>query len=141
MSGFIAKQPNGLYCRFSCITDCPVKWNMTEEDYIIYCKNLVEDDARMTLKHKVHPFEDVKEYFLDMNMTNEEFEQFLKDVEKPVQEAIKMVEYKYEVNIGGGCATGTVIVPETATDDEIRLEIMSDLYDVNYERVEEVNNA
>lgn len=23
MAGFISKQPNGLYCRFSTVTDCP----------------------------------------------------------------------------------------------------------------------
>ena len=29
MAGFISKQPNGLYCRFSSVTDCPTAWNMT----------------------------------------------------------------------------------------------------------------
>lgn len=23
MAGFVSKQPNGLYCRFSTVTDCP----------------------------------------------------------------------------------------------------------------------
>lgn len=49
----------------------------------------------------------------------------------------KTVTYKYEVEIGGGCATGSVTVPEGCTDDDIRLAIMDDLYDVSYERVEE----
>ena len=26
MAGFISKQPNGLYCRFSSVTDCPTAW-------------------------------------------------------------------------------------------------------------------
>ena len=34
MAGFVSKQPNGLYCRFSTVTDCPTAWNMTREDYI-----------------------------------------------------------------------------------------------------------
>ena len=34
MGGFVSKQPNGLYCRFSSVTDCPTTWNMTREDYI-----------------------------------------------------------------------------------------------------------
>ena len=34
MAGFVSKQPNGLYCRFSTVTDCPTSWNMTREDYI-----------------------------------------------------------------------------------------------------------
>lgn len=45
-----------------------------------------------------------------------------------------MAQYTYEVNIGGGVATGSVIVPDNATDDEIRLAIMDDLYDVSYEK-------
>lgn len=49
----------------------------------------------------------------------------------------KTVTYKYEVEIGGGCATGSVIVHEGCTDDDIRLAIMDDLYDVSYERVDE----
>lgn len=44
------------------------------------------------------------------------------------------VWYDYEVNIGGGCATGSVMVSEDATDDEIRLAILDDLYDVSYRR-------
>lgn len=43
------------------------------------------------------------------------------------------VTYKYDVN----GYTGYVTVPECATDDDIRLAIMDDLYDVNYERVDE----
>ena len=33
MAGFISKQPNGLYCRFSSVTDCPTAWNMTKEEF------------------------------------------------------------------------------------------------------------
>lgn len=41
-------------------------------------------------------------------------------------------EIQYEVNVGSGCANGTVFVDEGATDEEIRLAIMDDLYDVDY---------
>lgn len=34
MGGFIAKQPNGKYCRFSSVVDCPTHINMTFEDYV-----------------------------------------------------------------------------------------------------------
>lgn len=44
------------------------------------------------------------------------------------------VWYKYEVNVGGGACDGSVFLPEDATDDEIRLAIMDDLYDVTYEK-------
>ena len=80
MAGFVAKQPNGLYCRFSSITDCPTDWNMTEEDYIELCKHKAEKEARDVLANLLYPFEMVKERFINNNMTNEEFEQFLKDV-------------------------------------------------------------
>ena len=48
----------------------------------------------------------------------------------------KSVWYDYEVNVGTGCATGSILVSEDATDDEIRLAIMNDLYDVSYHRQE-----
>lgn len=138
MGSFLAKQPNGLYCRFSSVVDCPTQWNMTQEAYVKYCKERAEEYANTVFKlGSVQPFSRVAELFRDINMTKEEFERFLKDVEKPATEVTKTVEYKYEVNIGGGCATGSVHVSETATDDEIRLAIMDDLYDVDYEKVEE----
>lgn len=34
MGAFISMQPNGLYCRFSGVVDCPTHWNMTREDYL-----------------------------------------------------------------------------------------------------------
>ena len=46
-------------------------------------------------------------------------------------------QIKYEVNVGGGCANGTVFVDDNATDEDIRLTIMDDLYEVWYEVVEE----
>ena len=80
MAGFVCKQPNGLYCRFSTIVDCPTDWNMTEDDYIEMCKQKAEEDARATLKNYLQPFEMVKDRFYPNNMTKEEFEEFLKDV-------------------------------------------------------------
>ena len=38
MPGFIAQQPNGLFCRFSTIVDTVTNINMTKEDYINLCK-------------------------------------------------------------------------------------------------------
>lgn len=34
MAGFIAKQPNGLYCRFSSVVDTITHDNMTFDDYV-----------------------------------------------------------------------------------------------------------
>ena len=81
MGSFVCKQPNGLYCRFSTVVDCPTNWNMTEEDYIELCKRKAEIEARDVLKNYLRPFEWVKNRFYPNNMTEEEFEHFLKDVE------------------------------------------------------------
>lgn len=80
MGVFISKQPNGLYCRFSTIVDCPTDWNMTEDDYIELCKQKAEEDARYVLKNCLLPFDMVEERFSPKNMTQEEFVLFLKDV-------------------------------------------------------------
>lgn len=58
MGGFIAKQPNGLYCRYSSIVDNITHHNMTEEDYIELCVELAKEEAREILEHAV-PFDRV----------------------------------------------------------------------------------
>lgn len=80
MAGFIAKQPNGLYCRFSTVVDCPTNWNMTAEDYIELCKQKAEQEAKDVLENYLQPFEKVKYYFYPNNMTEKEFDEFLQDV-------------------------------------------------------------
>ena len=82
MAAFIAKQPNGLYCRFSTVVDCPTDWNMTENDYIELCKERAEEEAKEVLANYLRPFKMVKDRFIPNNMTNEEFEEFLEEVSK-----------------------------------------------------------
>lgn len=77
MGSFIAKQPNGLYCRFSTVVDCPTHWNMTEEDYIELCKKKAEVEARETLKDYLQDFNEVIERFNTTNMTEKKFKEFL----------------------------------------------------------------
>jgi hypothetical protein len=79
MGAFIARQPNGLLCRFSTIVDCPTAWNMTEEDYIEMCKERAVEEAKDVLKNYIRDFDMVKDCFAPNNMTEEEFEEFLKD--------------------------------------------------------------
>lgn len=86
MGAFICKQPNGLYCRFSTIVDCPTDWNMTEEDYIELCKKRAEEEARYTLANHLRPFELVKDYYHPNNMTHKEFNQFLIDTSTTMEE-------------------------------------------------------
>ena len=78
MGAFIAKQPNGLYCRFSTTTDCPTTWNLTEEQYIELCMQKAKEIAQDTLKYHLHDFEEVKQRFQPNNMTRKEFSRFLK---------------------------------------------------------------
>jgi len=80
VGAFVAKQPNGLYCRFSTVVDCPTDWNMTADDYIEMCKEKAEKEARDVLANYLQPFDMVKDRFYPNNMTEEEFEQFLNDV-------------------------------------------------------------
>jgi hypothetical protein len=80
MPAFISKQPNGLYCRFSTIVDCPTDWNMTEDDYIELCKEKAADEAKDILKNHLKPFSEVKEHFLPNNMSRREFNKLLKEM-------------------------------------------------------------
>ena len=57
MAGFISKQPNGLYCRFSSVTDCPTAWNMTREDYINMKMKEAKEDAEDVLDNYLKPFD------------------------------------------------------------------------------------
>ena len=99
MGAFIAKQPNGLYCRFSSVVDTVTHINMTEEDYINYCieraKKDAEREAKDVLKHYVHSFEEVKDSFFPRNNTIEEFNEMLHkmgDEEGLGEERIKELE-------------------------------------------------
>ena len=83
MGGFIARQPNGLYCRFSTIVDTLTHWNMTKEDYIDYCvERAIErarDEAEDVLKRYLHDFSEVVERFSPNNNTQEEFNEIIKE--------------------------------------------------------------
>lgn len=76
---FIAKQPNGLYCRFSSVIDCPSNWNMTAEEYIEMCAEKARKEA-VEILNNARPFDWIFEFFEPENMTEEEFENFLKEV-------------------------------------------------------------
>lgn len=80
MAGFISKQPNGLYCRFSSVVDCPTHWNMTREDYINMKMQEAKEEAEDVLDNHLKPFELVLESFRNNNMTDKEFNKFKRDV-------------------------------------------------------------
>ena len=84
MGAFISKQPNGLYCRFSTVVDCPTHWNMTAEDYIEYCAERAREEAREILENGLKPFENIPDMFIPINMTTEDFHKFLEETSKEV---------------------------------------------------------
>lgn len=73
MGAFLAKQPNGKYCRFSGVVDCPTHINMTREDYINMCMERAREEAEDVLKNYLKPFEWVEKSFHPNNMTEKEF--------------------------------------------------------------------
>lgn len=83
MGAFVTRQPNGLLCRFSSIVDCPTHYNMTDEEYIEMCAEKAREEAKDVLKNHLKPFEWLRDYFCPNNMTEEEFENILKEMEVP----------------------------------------------------------
>lgn len=79
MGAFIAKQPNGLYCRFSTIVDTLTHHNMTEDDYIEMCAEKARQEAKDVLESFLRPFEWVENGFVANNMTMEEFKEILEE--------------------------------------------------------------
>ncbi len=79
---FIARQPNGLLCRFSSVVDCVTDYDMTEEDYIEMCAERAREEARRNLKDKrfVQPFDRVVNETLGNNITQKEFENLLENM-------------------------------------------------------------
>lgn len=84
MGSFISQQPNGLYCRFSTVVDCPTHWNMTREDYLNNVTGTIlnpQDDEEI-LKYFLRPFEEVTENFVPNNMTIDEFNEVIELMHK-----------------------------------------------------------
>lgn len=86
MGAFVTRQPNGLLCRFSGIVDCPTHYNMTDEEYIEMCAERAREEARDVLRNHLKPFEWLRDYFAPNNMTEEEFEKALEEMELPKEQ-------------------------------------------------------
>ena len=86
MPGFIARQPNGLYCRFSTIVDCITDYNMSFDDYVKiimergYSKPKAEAVAKYIIKNHLHTFSEIIESFVPNNMTEKEFSYILSNM-------------------------------------------------------------
>lgn len=80
MGAFIARQPNGLLCRFSTVVDCVTDYNMTEEEYIELCAERARKEARDILENHIHPFDLVKKYTQFQNITRKKWSKMLKEM-------------------------------------------------------------
>jgi len=80
---FIAKQPNGLYCRFSSVVDTVTNYNMTREEYIEKCMEQAKREAIDTLDNP-QPFEEVEKRFVPNNMTRKRFKEIIKEMNTKV---------------------------------------------------------
>lgn len=83
MGSFIARQPNGLLCRFSSVVDTITDYNMTDEEYIEMCAEKAREEAKEVLKNGLCPFNWVKEQFAPNCMSNKEFKQIIKQMKIP----------------------------------------------------------
>ncbi|MBD5362722.1 MAG: hypothetical protein HDR79_07740 [Bacteroides sp.] len=64
MGAFIARQPNGLLCRWSSVVDNITHYNMTEEEYIEYRAEEAREKARWELENTprfIHSFSEILE--------------------------------------------------------------------------------
>jgi hypothetical protein len=83
---YLAKQPNGLYCRFSTVVDCPTHYNMTREDYIQvimdrgHNRGFAEEEADDIIKNDLQPFERIIQDYTPLNMTRYRFIKILKEM-------------------------------------------------------------
>lgn len=80
MGAFIAKQPNGLYCRFSTIVDTVTYYDLNEDEYIELCAEEARRQARYDLERNVLPFREVVKRFTPVHTTVADFNLFLKEV-------------------------------------------------------------
>ena len=99
MGAFISKQPNGLYCRFSTVVDCPTDWNMTEKDYINLCKERAEEEAKEVLEKHLKPFDWVKEHFTPNEMSQAEFNTFLEETSEHIEVSTPQEKKCYRIEI------------------------------------------
>lgn len=80
MGAFIARQPNGLLCRFSSIVDCITHYNLTDEEYIELCAERAREEARETIERDLEPFERVLKETQIGNMKKKEWERIKKEM-------------------------------------------------------------
>lgn len=88
MGAFIAKQPNGLYCRFSTVVDTITHYNMTFDDYVNdvqICRygrsrQEAEAEARDTIEHYLRSFQEIIDSFVPRTKLGKSSTNFLEEM-------------------------------------------------------------
>lgn len=89
MAGMIAKQPNGLYCRYSYVVDTITHYNFTEEEYLNNITGTVPNrtEGMDVIENYLHSFEEVEERLrLLSDDSEEEIEELIKDMHRERKE-------------------------------------------------------
>lgn len=83
--GFVARQPNGRLCLFSSIVDCPIIYQMTDDDYVEYCAERAREEARKNLQNKkfLKSMKMVVAETTDENMSEDELFKILRESAEP----------------------------------------------------------
>ena len=92
MGAFIARQPNGLYCRYSTYVDGFTHLNLTEEDVIEMYKKSAEDDAIYTMNKA----SEIDEYGCWFNPQNRQHLEELNGVLESIGSSIRLKEENYD---------------------------------------------
>lgn len=81
---YIARQPNGLLCRFSTVVDAPTHYNLTEKEYIELCAEQAREEARYKLKQKhfIKRFENVLKDIRFDYISEKEWQEVLEKMNK-----------------------------------------------------------
>lgn len=129
---YIARQPNGLLCRFSSFVDAVTHINMTEEDYIEMCAERAREGAKRDLEDKrfVKSFDCVLEDTRFDNITYEEWQGYLKEMgydgpEMPFKPGDKVRLVNQSDGMNGRKAVVERAYPNNRTD-KIDVEIRFD---------------
>lgn len=99
MGAMVAKQPNGLLCRYSSIIEDITDYNMTEERYIELCveraAERAREEARRVLDYHLRPFEEVVEQMESSielghsELNKKEWEKALESMSTPVEQLVE----------------------------------------------------
>lgn len=80
MGRMVCRQPNGKYCVFSSVVDCPTHYNLTEEEYIEMRAQEAREEAKRELEYRTRNFGNIIECYKPYNMSVDDFTQALEDM-------------------------------------------------------------